>query len=159
IILFAYFALRNDAKAEILVVWGYQGPPYRQCFLEIINPSAQTAQHITPDVELCDYGTAIIGDQKKLVHVQSEPAQIAIFAVNEDGSVEVEQALHINNNIRLNRSVPNWDDQGNVYFTGVLEGHEQIFQMNVETGQIAPLFATYEGDTTLISSISPDGRK
>jgi hypothetical protein len=142
----------------MLVVWGYQGPEYNKCFLEIINPSAQTAHHITPDVERCNYRTAIIGEQKKLVHVQSEPAQVTVFAVTEGGSIEVEQTLRINNNIRLRRFVPYWDDQGIVYFTGDLEGHEQIFEMNVETGQVTQLFSSNRADATWIQSISPDGR-
>lgn len=157
VIILAYFALRNDAKAEMLVVWGSQGSD-STCFLEIINPSTQTARHITTDVELCGYDTAIIGEQKKLVHVQYEPAQVTLLGVTEGGSVEVEQTLQINNSIRLRRFVPFWDEQGNVYFTGDLEGHEQIYQMNVESGRAVQLFTTDDTDAAWILSVSPDSR-
>jgi Tol biopolymer transport system component len=155
-ILSVYFALRNDSNVELLVAWGSEGPEHT-CFLEIVNPQTQASYHLTPDVEQCSFRTVTIDGKKKLFQTQSNPAQITVFSVTDRGSIEVEQTLNIDNNINLLSIVPIWNSQGNIYFTGRLANHQQIFQMNVETKQVVPFLTSINADATGIYSIAPDG--
>jgi Tol biopolymer transport system component len=138
----------------MLVVWG-QSELDDHCSVWIVDPIQMVSEKVLDEIETCNFKVTNIGGLQYLVYRES-PGKMVIYSIDAK-----DRQLRVHEEVKLNGieiiSSPQWDEEGNLYFSSTVEGVEQLFRVNRGSEIVEPFLKNNEG----IASgpiISPDGQ-
>lgn len=148
---------------EYLLFWGTDHVMEDRCQVTSININTLQAHETVINDFYCRFEIVEINNKIYLVQaiwynpeIASELTSIQVFDVSDNGELILVQSIPLGH-IRLT-ATPQWGKDGTIYFSGILNGREQIYRIEPETDNIES-YIDYSGNGFASEPIiSPDGR-
>lgn len=141
----------SSQRVSKLLVWSLLED--EKCHIWVIDPVAKTVNELSHDGATCDYGTAKINNEWKPFRLVKSDGEYVLELVElKSDDVTVIQQYPIP---RFLTSEFQWGGEV-IFVSGIEDSKERIFQINTNSGSIAPYIERENGFVS-DPNISPDG--
>jgi hypothetical protein len=151
VLIVGYLNLQNQSD-EMLVLWGKRDG---QCYLWLFDPQSQGSIEADSNNSTCNYDVSKIGGQDHIVHLENQTGKITAYRIDRDGELSVESVIALGQ-IELT-SLPQWKEEEVVFFSGIFNNEENIYQGNNQQS-IPTIFVDSPDGMTYTPILSPDGK-
>lgn len=112
-------------EGERFVVWGQDANG--QCYIWNVDVKEKSNTQLASGNQDCNYRVVTIREKDYLVHSQARPGQISIYTLKSDG-LEIQNII-TTGEVEIS-SFPMPDNNGQFYFSGILDNKERIYRVN-----------------------------
>jgi Tol biopolymer transport system component len=141
------------SSSEVLAVWGWQD---NMCQVWFVDPKREIVSPPLPAEPSCyEYNVAQINNQSRLIYRQTEQGTLLVYEFQPQKGFVVEQAIELND-IEIT-AMPQWSQDGTIYLSAIVNGKEDIYQLNSQSPALTPL-TSYQDSMAYAPILSPDGR-
>lgn len=122
----------------------------------LINP--RDGGIVTPNLNLdkCKYTVTQIGSNVRLVGTCTRPGKLVVLRVSRRGHVSSVHENPLPDELEIT-SESQWPDEDHAFFIGILDQKEQVFMLDVRTGNVLQVTAVDPG-MVVEFAVSPDRR-
>ncbi len=148
---------------EHLLFWGKNDSLEGRCQITAINVDSLQTQETVLDQSFCQFERVVVHNREYLAQaiwhnpeVASETRAINLFDISNEGELVLAQSIPLGQ-VRIT-AVPQWGKGNTVYFSGILDGREQIYRIDPTIGHAEPYIDYSDDGFATEPIISPDGR-
>lgn len=113
------------SEDERFVIWGQDANG--ECYIWNVDVKGKAHTRFISEHQECNYKIATIEQKDYLVHSQAKPGKISIYTLKSDG-LEIQNII-TTGEVEIS-SFPIPDNNGQFYFSGILDNKERIYRVN-----------------------------